>query len=258
MNKFIHSVIISSLLILISWNAFSAQNDTYCDMGFGWHFYCDEVKQEEDLEDQKKEEKRDYKAELEQMQQELESKKVRAIIDPTSEHVRDYMTYQQKMLEKASTFSDVWARVLWENPYLDYTLKVPTNTMAKHKWIDEKRNNIVKSLKSLNERYGLFFVYRSTCPYCHKYSPVIKNFGEEYGVDIVAISADGLTIKGWENNTITDIAAIGKLGIEIKAVPATILYDSQEEKVMSVGFGILSRTDLENRIYILTNMEKNE
>jgi len=241
--------------MLISFNSFAAKNETYCDMGFGWHFYCDEVVQEESKEKElPKLEERNYQAELKKMQQELEDKKARAVVDPTPEHVRDYMSYQKRMLEKASNFTDVWTRVLWETPGLDYTLKVPTNTMAKHKWIDEKRVNIAKNLKTLNDRYGLFFIYRSTCPYCHKYSPVIKSFGEEYGIDIVAISADGIHIDGWENNTITDISAIGKLGIEIKAVPATILYDSEEEKVMTVGFGILSRSDLENRIFLLTNL----
>jgi conjugal transfer pilus assembly protein TraF len=168
------------------------------------------------------------------------------------------MSYQKKMLDKSSEFSDVWRRVLWESPELDYTLKVPTNTIAKHKWIDEKRENIVSNLQSLSERYGLFFVYRSTCPYCHKYSPIIKNFGELYNIDIVAVTADNQSIEGWENNTIHDISALSKMGIEIKAVPATILYDNQEKKVMTVGFGILSRTDLENRIYALTSLEVNE
>lgn len=253
------AIVFMLIMTILPNKAFSESRESHCDLGFGWHFYCDEATQEEASQNETEEnEIEKYKAELKRMQEELEGKKVRAIVNPTPEHVKDYITYQNKMLNQSSKFTDIWRRVVWSDPQLDYSLKVPTNTMAKHKWIDEKSKNTAEVLIGLNKRYGLFFIYRSNCPYCHKYSPIIKNFGEAYNIDIIPITADGKFLKGWENSTITDLSVINKLGIGIKSVPATILYDNQEKEVIPIGFGVLSKSDLENRIYTITTLKINE
>lgn len=258
-NLSIRSILLTILLFTFSNNALSQSDRSHCDLGFGWHFYCDEAASEETSQENKEEdEMQQYRTKLEDMQKELEDKKIRAVVDPTPEHIEEYMAYQNKMLDQSSEFTDVWRRVVWGSPELDYSLKVPTNTMAKHRWIDEKNENISKVLKNLNERYGLFFIYRSDCPYCHKYSPVIRSFGEAYDIDIVPITIDDKFIEGWENSTITDLSAVKRMGIEITKVPATILYDNKEKKVIPVGFGILSKSDLEKRIYTLTTLKINE
>jgi hypothetical protein len=48
---------------------------------------------------------------------------------------------------------------------------------------------------------------------------------------------------------------ISKMGIEVEAVPATILFDKTTKRVMPVGFGVLSHSDLEERIYAVTKLE---
>ncbi len=245
--------IIFVMFALLSLNANAHQ--THCDLDFGYHFYCDDGMREEERQHPKQE--KDHKAELEKMKQELESRKAKAVIEPTEENVKEYMEYQKKVLDNSSEFADVWRRVLWKHPELDYTLKNPTNTLAKQEQIDLKKEDIKSSLLRLNERYGLFFIYKSTCPYCHKYSAILKEFSSMYGVDIVPITLDGIAIEGWKDNTIKDLSALRKLGLEnINQVPATVLFDNRQKKVLPVGYGVLSISDLEDRIYVLINNSK--
>ena len=242
--------IIFVMFALLSLNANAHQ--THCDLNFGYHFYCNDGVEEETALQPKKQ--KNHKAELEQMKQELEARKAKAVVEPNEENVKEYMLLQKKVVDNSSNFADVWRRILWKYPELDYTVKHPTNTLAKHKQIDVKREDIKASLLSLSERYGLFFVYKSTCPYCHQYSAILKEFSTVYNIDILPITLDGISMKEWEGNTIKDLSVLKKLGLEdISQVPATVLFDNKTKEVLPVGYGILSISDLEDRIYVLIN-----
>lgn len=66
-------------------------------------------------------------------------------------------------------------------------------------------------------------------------------------------------MKEWESNTIKDLSTLKKLGMDdMKQVPATILYDNKNKEVLPVGYGVLSISDLEERIYMLINGKKYE
>lgn len=274
--KHLLCLIVFSLLVFVKWslnilkytwfvtllssNTYAQNHTTHCDLNFGYHFYCDDgVEVEEDSHQTKQEirEQRNYKAELEQIKQELETRKAKAVVEPNEENVKEYMLFQKKVVDNSSNFADVWRRVLWKYPELDYTVKHPTNTLAKHKQIDVKREDIKSSLLSLSERYGLFFVYKSTCPYCHQYSPILKEFSTVYNIDILPITLDGISMQEWEGNTIKDLSVLRKLGLEdISQVPATVLFDNKTKEVLPVGYGVLSISDLEDRIYVLINNSK--
>jgi conjugal transfer pilus assembly protein TraF len=241
-------------LLLIFVNKSFASHQSHCDLNFGYHFYCDDGTQTEEAEKEERQKTRDYKLELEQTKKELETKKAKAVVEPNEENVKEYMLFQKKVVDNSSNFADVWRRVLWKYPELDYTVKHPTNTLAKHKQLDVKREDIKSSLLKLGERYGLFFVYKSTCQYCHKYSPILKEFSKMYNIDILPITLDNAFIDEWRGKTITDLSVLKKLGLEdIKQVPATVLYDNKNKQVLPVGYGILSISDLEDRIYLLIN-----
>ena len=243
-------------MMLILSNTYSQTHSTHCDLNFGYHFYCDDETQTEEAEKEERQtkENRDYKLELEHTKQELESKKAKAVVEPNEENVKEYMLLQKKVVDNSSNFADVWRRILWKYPELDYTVKHPTNTLAKHKQLDAKREDIKSALSKLGERYGLFFVYKSTCQYCHKYSPILKEFSKMYNIDILPITLDNAFIDEWRGKTITDLSVLKKLGLEdIKQVPATVLYDNKNKQVLPVGYGILSISDLEDRIYLLIN-----
>ena len=72
-------------MMLILSNTYAQNHQSHCDLNFGYHFYCDDSTQaEEEAKEEKKEKQtktnRDYKLELEQTKQELESKKAKAIL----------------------------------------------------------------------------------------------------------------------------------------------------------------------------------
>jgi hypothetical protein len=59
---------------------------------------------------------------LDAITEELRELKARAILYPTPENVTAYIRFQRAQLDRASLFSDVWQRAIWQDPELDYTL----------------------------------------------------------------------------------------------------------------------------------------
>src|SRR3546814_4870959 len=82
----------------------------------------------------------------------LDDLKARAILEPSEVNVTAYIRFQREQLDRASMFSDVWQRSMWQNPELDYTLQRPVSTLAKRAWIDNRKAEQEQALRNLSKR----------------------------------------------------------------------------------------------------------
>jgi conjugal transfer pilus assembly protein TraF len=262
--KFILFVIILFLLDFVLLNSLSkndahARKPSYCEeYGLGFNFYCQDEKKEPSTSPEEKkstpENQDDYTEKLEEVQQTLKNKKAKAVMYPTEDNIKDYMAYQQLVLNQASTFADQWRRVIWKTPELDYTLKRPVSKVGKESWIDKRNSDVASAVRNINDRYGIFFLFRGDCPHCHRYSPILKSFQQKYGINIMAVSMDGGSLPEWDKFMV-NTGQIAKMGIEVAQVPTTLLFDKNTRKVIMIGSGVLSHSDLEERIYAQTKLE---
>ena len=99
-----------------------------------FHWYCDsDPETSKDPEQPKSKTKsREEVAldELEKMRKSLEAKRALALMQPTPENLKAYITAQEALMDRASVFSDVWRRVIWANPEINYQLRNPVNNAA--------------------------------------------------------------------------------------------------------------------------------
>ncbi len=250
-------LILLALIVFCSHKSFADNTVSYCEeYGLGWHFYCQDKKEQEKGANQQNQplNQDDYKQKLAEIKQTLEDKKAKAVIYPTPENIKDYMNYQKTVMDRSGNFADVWRRVLWQTPELDYTQFRPTAKMAKEAWVDKRNSDVGDTIRKINERYGIFFIFQGSCPYCHKYAPILKSFQEKYGITIMAVSMDGGGLPSWDKFLINK-GQVEKMGLTTQAVPATILFDKETRKFIPVGFGVLSHSELEERIYAITKLE---
>lgn len=150
------------LLALISSPALAAED---CNT-LGWHFYCDPEKEEEAAPEPKRPvEVRppapDARARIKAIGEKLDKLKATAILNPTPENLIAYIRFQREQLDRASTFSDQWRRVIWQNPEIDYDLIRPTGSLAKRTWLDARKQNAAITLANLNSRYGIFYFFKT-------------------------------------------------------------------------------------------------
>ena len=229
----------------------------YCDeRKLGSWFYCNSEKV--------KREKREREAQpaqtipavqkMEAITQQLDELKAKAILEPTTENITNYIRFQRQQLDRASTFADVWSRAIWQSPELDYTLERPVSTLAKQTWLEDRRDQRAGSMEALTQRYGLFYFYSSSCGACRTFSPVIRALSDTYGLEVLAVSMDGGPNEQFPNSVV-DQGQYQRMGLQGGTVPALVLYDTQTKQPVPIGYGVMAADEVMQRILYLTQIE---
>ena len=184
--------------------------------------------------------------EFEQLQRRLEEYRNIAIIRPSEDNVRRYMQLEAQVVRQASYFSEVAQRVAWATPDLDMTLQGrPVNSRAIEVFDREQATSRAQSLNDLARTHVLFFFFRSDCPYCHALSPMLAAFSARFGIQIVPISVNGKGLPSFPAFRLDNGIA---RTLQVTQVPAIYLAEPYTGKITPIGFGVLSESQLIERI----------
>ncbi|MCG9658862.1 conjugal transfer protein TraF [Vibrio mediterranei] len=108
--------------------------------------------------------------------------------------------------------------------------------------------------QTFSERYGIFFVFESTCSGCMKIAPTLSSFTEQHGIYVKAISKDGKSLRTWTKPWSADKnGTLYRLKVEEAPTPALILRDTYTGQNLPIGIGVMTREQLSERLYQLTN-----
>ena len=232
----------------------------WSDRWRGWHFYEDPAPGERErpmLPDKAAPtappalpSKAPELVEFERLQKTLEDTRNIAIMRPTEANVRRYMELESQVVARASYFADVAQRVAWATPALDPTLQGrPVNAKALEVFEQTELVDRSRSIAELGKDHVLFFFYRSDCPYCHAFAPTLAAFQARHGIQIVAISVDGGPMPGFPNARADNGIATT---LKVAQVPAVFLAQPFTGKITPIGFGVLSESQLLERIAIMS------
>ena len=187
---------------------------------------------------------------FEALQKRVEELRNIAVISPTERNIRNYLEIQNFIIEQASTFADVTQRVLWATPELDPTVTGrPVNAKGLEVYDRQQAKERANTLARLTQTHALLFFFRSDCPYCHQFAPLLKAFEARYGLKIVPVSVDGDGLPAFPNPRM-DNGIARTLGV--RQVPALFLAEPGSGRITPVGYGVLSESELLERIQILT------
>jgi conjugal transfer pilus assembly protein TraF len=189
---------------------------------------------------------------IQSYQKVLEQKLHRALVYPTFKNIKDYQEMQQDLTRRSEMFSKKWMQVVYQNPELDHTLVAPVNQKAKHIYLDQEKEQRRLAIQSLKEDYGLFFFFSSQCDYCHQFAPIVRQFSETYGWEVIAISADGGTIPGFQN-IVPDNGLLVQW--KVKVLPSLFAVNPKTGDVLPISYGLTSIDEMENRVMTLLNIE---
>jgi len=188
------------------------------------------------------------KAALKTFQEKLDNAQALAIMQPTSNNVTAYLHLQKQAMETSQRFANVWQQVVWTTPELDHTLERPTSPQAVNAYYDTKNTQRKVRLNKIAQTHGLFYFFRASCPYCQRFSPILKRIAAKNGFHVTAISLDGGTSPGFPKPR-RDNGTAKRLGV--KTVPAVYLIEPRSRSVQPVSFGLVSPSELEQRIITL-------
>jgi conjugal transfer pilus assembly protein TraF len=177
----------------------------------------------------------------------------KAIVDPTPENVERYITLQNEMSQRANQFANTWQEVLLKHPELNYSISHPTNNVALQVYHENESKQKNAVLEQFAQHSGLFFFYRSTCPYCQRFAPILKHFAETNHITIIAITMDGISLPEFPDSK-HDSGQAEKFHVTVE--PSLYAVDPTTQKAYPVAFGLTSETELQNNIYnIMTHYQ---
>lgn len=209
----------------------------YQDHARGWYWYEDPKLEEKKQAEQQVIESapplspRDI---LKKQGEDYENALALAMLKPTPENYQKYLAISSQIQQQAQDFSVGFKEAIWQSPEFDYTLKQPVTTQAIIAKNEEEKAGNEKDLSALSGNNGLLFFFRSDCPYCHRFAPVLKKFSEFYGFTVIPVSLDGGGLPEYpypKRNY--DLGR--KLNVE--NVPALFMVDPDRNTVATVGYG---------------------
>lgn len=105
-------------------------------------------------------------------------------------------------------------------------------------------------LKDLSENYYFAFIYRSSCPHCRQFAPILQDFAQTFHIGIDAYSIDGGTLDGIKGKPLSpDLFQTFYLSGGYKPmVPALFLVNRDTLQTYAVLFGETSPYQLARRI----------
>lgn len=173
----------------------------------------------------------------------------RAIDDPTPEHVQAYLALQQIAMVKSTQFAQVTNAQTIGNPLFDFNFVRPTSNMGSHALDEQADANRRKVLQKMSKTVGIWYFFRSDCPYCAKQGPVLNEFTKRYGVSILPISLDGGPPPSGEfGHYVTDQGQAAAISPQVEATPSLYLAKPATGEYAAVSQGMLALDELLERV----------
>ncbi len=168
-----------------------------------------------------------------------------ATLNPTPENLQRYMLLSMSVNAQSERFATSLKNSLRLNPQFDYTIEHPVTPqaiIAKN----EQHNEVSDSkLKDIAKDAGVIFFFRSDCPFCHRFAPVLKVFSQAYGFNIIPVSLDGGGLPEYPEPK--QNMELGRR-LNVTTVPAVFLVDPGKNIVSTVGYGYVDFSELQSRV----------
>jgi len=235
-------IIIVSIIIFSVNSVFASTNETYFnEHEKGWHWYKDPKKEEI------KDENDDINPveEMNAVHATIKKTLDKAVLHPNKENVKDYIILQNQVMSRANQFNHNWQAVILENPDLNYSLLHPTNNLAKQVENDLSKNVEEKTIADFAKNNELYYFYKSTCLYCQRFAPILKEFAEKYGFKILPITTDGVSLPEFPNSYVDQGEA--KL-YRVTMEPALFAVNPKSHQAAPVAFGLTSQSEIKKNI----------
>jgi conjugal transfer pilus assembly protein TraF len=230
---------VSTLLLLIP---LAAHGEFYRTHAEGWHWYKEH---EEKTEENTGSIVNNSVKQMNAIKAAIELALNTAILHPTEANVKNYIELQNRISNQASLFADMWSKVLYNNPQLNYSLVHPTNNVAKQVDLDIQKQQEDDAIANLAAESGLFFFYSGSCVYCRKFAPILKDFATTYKIEVIPISMDDSILPEFPN--VKQDQGQSRL-FNVTAEPSLFAVNPYTGKAYPVSHGLVSQDFLRKRI----------
>lgn len=189
-----------------------------------------------------------FAGKMETLQKNFEEIQAKAILEPTLDNVQMMQQAQNAIMNRATEFEKAW---MLASLLSNQNFRVSDQPSPQHRKVYQEQldHQLDQQIRTLAKTYGLFFLFKEDCPYCHEFSPVVKDLMNLYGFEGKAISADGKALElfpGAETDNGT-IAVLNPEGI----FPSLFLVNPQSRQVIPLARGLVSLSQLRENFKVI-------
>ena len=113
-----------------------------------------------------------------------------ALENPTPENVRAYFYLQRHAMNMAERFALVAQKVVLSDPTLDENTRRPISTYGGQVFDEVARQNTLRVAKKIASLAGVWYFYKSDCPYCRAQNPVLERLQRRIGLAVLPVALD--------------------------------------------------------------------
>lgn len=174
-----------------------------------------------------------------------------AILYPSAENFRRFMTLQNFWTDRATDFTQTAKLARLKYPELDYNVKRSHYNGTVEARLTEEKKVQGAVISQVAQRYGLFFFYRGSNAVDSLMAGVIRAFCEDRGITLMAVSVDG---------NISDQLPLSRPDsgqaeqMRVTHFPATFLVDPKTHQWQPLAWGFMSHDELDRQmVSVLTH-----
>ena len=172
------------------------------------------------------------------------------------EVVKQFQLYMNWVTGQAVKVANMWQYNMLQNPELDPTLQLPTNTFGinlMEEATDKAQKDVFASLKDISK---LVYFSQADCSYCHSFAPIVRNLSKDTGLSYTNLPIDGKCVSEKENCLVTDKAQQVAGMLKISVVPSLYLL-IEPNLWLKISHGVNDVATLKARIKNFVTMYKN-
>ena len=181
--------------------------------------------------------------------------KHRAVLDPTEENVRAYITVQKQMIDQAGHFTDQWQRVIFGSPELSVTDDFPMSAAGIGVYQDQMKAVRDETFREVANTSGIIFIFEddSRCGMCRAQGEILAQMQDWYDVSVLAVSRDGGTNAAFPNAVI-DQGQLQDFGLQDYPAPTMALVTPETGEIAVMGTGLLTADEILDRTFVITQV----
>lgn len=196
-----------------------------------------ELKQEASIDE---EELPQYEKNIRRLQARLNKAHRQALDDPTVENLLAELRVEREMMRKSQIYGERRVAVALMDDELN-NMKKHSNVLHRSVQEDVENDENFEKLYKLSEEWGLILQVQRGCRHCHVFAPIVLEFAEKYGFELLAATNDGEDfefIEGVEDK--------GEMNVFNPNREAPILYlvKSDGREVFPISRGINSEEQI--------------
>ena len=191
------------------------------------------------------------------LQEKLEQQRIIAIMAPSAANLSAYLHTQKEVLDRSATFADMWQRVVWSTPALDYALQFrPTDAAALYAHDAGQRQQRAAIIDRAAAGAGLFFIFGRDCLHCDQMARALLRLRAEHDMPVQAVAVAGASHPdfpaAWPDNGFAQAAGV-------ESLPAIMLaHLDGSSRLLPIAYGPLSYQQLQERIAVVVGVPVGE